>query len=164
MQCISLAHPQSTLKCIISYGQKKHSREWLKALSVTCIFSIELIPVSSVTSQPNSSMQKSSSPELSGASHPGEVPHLVGAKLLQLHFVTLSVMKIQDNDHPSTAPTPARFYGSPFLSRQKPSHDKSVERTGSAQLHSALNCDMNSPNISAKHISKSTIPVLLRAY
>lgn len=55
MRYISPAHPQSSLKCIISFRQKKpkkpnqnpkHSSEWLKALSLMCLFSIQPIPVS----------------------------------------------------------------------------------------------------------------------
>lgn len=77
-------------------------------------------------------MQESSSLELSVALHPGEVPHLARAQLFQLHFVTHSVMKIQDNDLSSAAPTPAHFYGSSYLSRETPSHHKSVARKCSA--------------------------------
>jgi len=85
-------------------------------------------------------MQKNSSPKLSSALHPCEVPHLVGAELIQLHFITHYVMNIKDNDHSSAASTPAHLYGSPYLSRETP-HHKSVERNGSAQLHAALTHD-----------------------
>lgn len=79
------------------------------------------LSLNSGKSQPNSSMHNSSPHKVSSASHTCEIPRLVGAQVLQFHFVTHSVMTVQLNNHSSTDPAPAFSYSCPYLSRQTPS-------------------------------------------